>query len=207
MNKSYLHRLKLAARSKHRSEQRKVEFPAGQGVIPKDFIRMEPWEIEYLYMVALNVKHGILETGRFKGGSTLTFAHATSKPIFSIDIGPQDDNVLNSLLDQCKLSHNVNLIVGDSQHSKYDQVGSYDLLFVDGDHSFQGCLNDLNNWWDNLVVGGHVLCHDCYMGNEVQQAVIEFIKDKNVRVFLSPYIQSQHWLLPHGSLCHFQKVE
>lgn len=200
-----LKRLKRAARTKHKTTQRAHQFVDGKDIIPTDFIRLEPWEIDYLYMLGKQAKLGVLETGRYRGGSTLVFAHACSVPIYSIDLEPQDDTYLVSLIGSCDVQSDVKLIVGDSQKTKYNDVKQYDLLFIDGDHSFQGCLNDLNNWWDSLAPGGHVVCHDCYFGNEVQDAVVAFLKDKNVNIYLTPYIQKDHWFLPYGSLCHFQK--
>lgn len=198
-------RLKQAARTKNLFH-RASELPSGSGILFKEMIRMEPWEIDYLIMVGKRVQHGVVELGRYNGGSTVVFAHVTNLPIYSIDISPQNDEKLVSLFNQCNVGSNVHLIVGDSQHVKYPEVKHYDLLFVDGDHSYQGCLNDLNNWWDGLKVGGHVLCHDSYFGNEVQDAIHEFLKDKQVNIYLSPYNPARHWYMPYGSLCHFQKL-
>ncbi len=201
--------LKGSCRTKHldvrKNEQVERDF---RSFIPKDYLRLEPWEIEYLYLIGKRSKFGILETGRFQGGSTLVFAHANKDvPIYSIDINPIDDQLLGTVMSQCKVARNdVHLIIGDSQKTKYTVIHRYDVLFVDGDHSYQGCLNDLNNWWDQLEVGGHVVCHDCYFGNEVQDAVLDFISNKNVRIFISPYNPNAHKNMPHGSLCHFQKL-
>ena len=209
-NSSKMIRLVQAARTKHKqvARVRADEYIDTEGDIPRDFIRMEPWEIRYLYSVCTHARHRVVEIGRFKGGSTLIAAHATQLPIFSVDLAPQDDIYLQHLMQVCGVGTNVTLVVGDSQKTKYN-VGPYDVLFVDGDHSYEGCLNDLNNWWDELAPGGHVVCHDCYLGKHsgegVQDAVCEFLKDKQVNIFLTPYIQQNHWALPHGSLCHFQK--
>ena len=196
------------ARTKHLSPYN-LTLPVSH-LIPKDFIRQEPWEIEYLFMLAKRAKSGILETGRWNGGSALVFKYANKNiPIYSIDIAPQNDTYFLTLLQKNNLSSdNLHLIVGDSQNSKYAEIKKYDLLFIDGDHSYNGCLNDLKNWFDGLEVGGHVVLHDCYFGCEVQDAVLDFTKDKNVRFFSSPYIPSylSHKRLPNGSLCHFQKL-
>jgi predicted O-methyltransferase YrrM len=199
--------LKQASRTKHSGRLKNSQYkPHTNSYIPKEFIRMEPWEIEYLYMLGKQAKVGILETGRFRGGSTTVFAHANRDvPIYSIDLEPQDDVALARLMQDNNFGSNVQMIVGDSQHSKYDQIKQYDLMFIDGDHSYAGCLADLNNWWNELAPGGHVVCHDCYFGNEVQDAVVEFLKNKQVNIYLTPYIQAEHWHLPYGSLCHFQK--
>jgi hypothetical protein len=100
---------------------------------------------------------------------------------------------------------NVELLVGDSQTTKYSQIGGIDLLFVDGDHSYEGCLRDLENWWPHVVPNGHVVLHDCYFPNPPQKAVIDFIKSHDVEVIRSPHIPPTHWHSPAGSLAHFVK--
>ena len=177
-------------------------------VIPPEYIRLEPWEMEYLYSVAKFAKKGIVELGRFNGGSTIVLSMANTKlKKYSIDIKPQDDDKCLRLLEQLNCNNNLNLIVGDSQKAKYDYIKSYDFLFVDGDHSYNGCLNDLNNWWDALEPGGHVILHDCYLGSEVQEATVDFLANKNVNIIISPYRGSEHWHnRASGSLCHFIKL-
>lgn len=38
--------------------------------------------------------------------------------------------------------------------------GSLDLVFIDGDHSFNGCLNDITNYLPKLKSGGIMAGHD-----------------------------------------------
>lgn len=175
--------------------------------IPREFIRLDPWEVEYLYMIANRAKTGILEIGRYKGGSTLLMALANADAnIFSIDISPVDDDSLKKLLDDFDIGHNLEIIVGDSQQEKYSQISNIDVMFIDGDHSYEGCSNDLNNWWDTLNVGGHVIMHDCYYLNGVQDAALEFINKHDVELITSPYISRWHCRNSKGSLFHFVKV-
>jgi len=188
-------------------KKNRIDYRIGKAtVIPANFIRQEPWEIEYLYMLAHYSKVGILETGRFNGGSTLISSLANNNvPIHSIDFDPKDDNYLLDILQKLNIGSNVNMIVGDSQKTKYDSIDKIDLLFVDADHSKEGCLNDMVNWWDNLVTGGHMVLHDCYFGCEVQDAVIEFIAEHDVEIVISPYKSHEHRRYPQGSFCHFIK--
>jgi predicted O-methyltransferase YrrM len=42
----------------------------------------------------------------------------------------------------------------------WDKTRSIDLLFIDGDHSEQGCMQDWTDWSPLVSVGGHVIFHD-----------------------------------------------
>jgi hypothetical protein len=83
-------------------------------------------------------KRGILEIGRFNGGSVFLMACANpAVPIYSIDIAPQDDARLREIFRTQGVGANVKLIVGDSQRERSPEVGSFDVLLVDGDHSYE----------------------------------------------------------------------
>lgn len=170
------------------------------------FMRMEPWEIEYLFALAARARRGILETGRAHGGSTFCMACANAGvPIRSIDIAPVNDERLAALFEEVGVGDNVELVVGDSQHGDYPGVEELDLLFIDGDHSYAGCTADLDQWYPRVVPGGHVVLHDCYFGSDVREAVIDFIDVHAVDVIQQPYISASHWRTPAGSLAHFRR--
>jgi predicted O-methyltransferase YrrM len=196
-----------SARTKHvsrlfplRLKHVRYPIPLTSG-IPKGFIRLCPWEVEYLFALARRAKVGILEVGRFNGGSAFVMSCANPRvPIHSIDIAPQNDGLLRKMFEQHGVGKNVHLIVGDSQHTRYDQIKSADLVFIDGDHSYAGCTADIVNWFDIVTPGGHVLFHDSYLGNPVQDAVQDFIDSRNdVEVVISPLMGKRHWRSPTGS--------
>lgn len=178
--------------------------------IPDEFIRLDPNELEYLFIVASHSKKSIVEIGRFNGGSLLVFALANKiVPIYSIDNNPKDDNKLRNIFKEMEIGNNVNLIVGDSQNTHYDKINNYDFLFIDGDHSYNGCLNDLNNWWDKLEVGGDLILHDSYFGSEVQNAILDFCRSKKEKIttIVSPinFGKRDCQKFKNGSLCHLKK--
>jgi len=179
-----------------------------QSGLPADFIRLDPWEMEYLFTVASRARRGIVETGRFNGGSCFLLACAAPDvPIHSIDCAPQDDELLQRLFQWQGVGRNVELIVGDSQKTKYPQIGAIDILFIDGDHSYDGCLNDIVNWYDHLVPNGHLIFHDSYLGEwGVQDAIADFMDGHpELQVVQSPFIGTHYWLYPNGSMAHLIK--
>jgi predicted O-methyltransferase YrrM len=176
--------------------------------IPPEFIRLDPWEMTYLMWAGSKARRGIVEVGRYNGGSTLIFAIINPDvPIYSIDIAPRDDERLRSVLAGEQAGENVHLLIGDSQHGQFEEVPDqgYDLLFIDGDHSYEGCLADLENWWPGLAAGGSLLLHDCYHGCPVQAATEDFLaRNEAIRV-RGHNIPAAHWLTAEGSIAHFVK--
>ena len=56
---------------------------------------------------------------------------------------------------------------------------SLDAVFIDGDHTYNAVLADLNFWWNKVRTGGQILGDD-YWIDTVKNAVIEFAKQKNL---------------------------
>ena len=185
---------------------RRVHYPAPAPEIPPEFIRLDPWEAEYLFMVAARARHGIVETGRFNGGSVFLMACANPDvPIHSVDIAPQNDERLLSLIRDTGIGGHIDLITGDSQNCKYAQIDAFDVLFIDGDHSYDGCTRDMENWYADLLPGGHMVLHDSYHGCPVMDACIDFMNRHDVIAHLSPWKHNNHSTHPAGSMMHFQK--
>ncbi len=195
------------ADSRKTTKNKRSYFLHSKTTIPTEFMRMEPWEGEYLFMLAARAKQGVVEIGRFNGGSLFLMASANDQvPLYSVDIAPQNDDLLKSLLEGHEIGANANIIVGDSQNTKYDEIGPVDLLFVDGDHSYVGCTKDLENWFEKVVPGGHIVLHDCYHGSPVLDSVLDFSTRHPVRFVNSPYIGREHWHVPTGSMVHLIKT-
>jgi hypothetical protein len=201
--------LRLAARvllGKAETTGKRFFAPPGTSELPREFIRLDPWEAGYVYAVAQRAEHGIVEIGRFNGGSTFLFACANQHvPIWSVDIAPRDDHLLTRLLAVTDVGGKVELIVADSHRDELSQIGDFDLLFVDGDHTRAGALADLETFFPRLRAGGDVLVHDCYPEMEVQLAVFDFLARHDVQIVRSPDISSLHWHTEAGSIAHFRK--
>ena len=174
----------------------------------RHFICLCPWEASYLYMVASKAKHGILEIGRFNGGSTflLKAACMPNVKIHSIDIAPRNDKNLMNKLDHYLSRENVYLHVCDSRKTTLHNDIDYDILWIDGDHSFEGCLSDLRTFFPRLKPNGHLLLHDAYEGSEVLDAIMAFQRETPELIPINNiYKTSFYYQDPHGSIAHFMK--
>jgi predicted O-methyltransferase YrrM len=136
-------------------------------------------EAAYLYRIAKSVAAGrLVEIGRFKGGGTLLLASAMGRDavLDSFDIhaitsvydgragarsmaGTELDAELRAALQRFGVSDRVRLHVADSTRAPAEP-GSCDLVFVDGDHSYDGARRDYEHWRPALRPGGHLLFHD-----------------------------------------------
>jgi len=191
-------------------EYRPHEFIENDGencILPNEYIRLCPWEARYLSTVANSAKHGIVEIGRYYGGSTLVLAQSAKEHVIihSFDNEPQNDDELASFIDRLGYK-NINLYVHDSTDPGPSRFIDYDLLFIDGDHTYDGVYKDLEAWYDNLMIGGHVLFHDCYVGYYIQEAIMDFTLGRNVQFYTSPFKSIQYWSNDSGSICHFRKL-
>ena len=72
---------------------------------------------------------------------------------------------------------------------------SIDLAFVDGDHSYDGCLKDLNHIFPKMKPNSIILCHDATPDSEVAKSIREFCNNMNltdVRAYQGSSIVSIH---------------
>ncbi len=134
-----------------------VSNPTNKGLLLLQFD-----EAAHLFRLARS-KPGaqILEIGRCHGGSAFLLAVAgdADSMVTSIDIAPQNDELLQIALKKSELAHKVNLLVGHSAASEA-KADFYDLVFVDGDHSYEGVLNDYEHWKKAVKPGGHLVFHN-----------------------------------------------
>jgi predicted O-methyltransferase YrrM len=128
-------------------------------------------EAALLYRLARDADSGpFAEIGRFKGGSTLIFAAALPDGVelWSYDLhvalrtdmpGAELDAELRGALERYGLAQKVHLLVADSRTVE-PPPGPLELLFVDGDHSYEGAKADFERWSAFVRPGGRLLFHD-----------------------------------------------
>lgn len=152
-------------------------------------------EAALLYRLARHAGRATLaEIGRFKGGSTVVMASAMApgSNLWSYDLhiplrpglpGAALDRDLSDALERLGVSEGVHLVIGDSRTVEMP-TADLDVLFIDGDHSYEGARADFLRWGPRVRPGGHLLFHDAVdtggYGNVypgVQQAVAEVALD------------------------------
>jgi hypothetical protein len=107
-------------------------------------------EAALLWKAVKATSGNILETGRNLAGSTVLLAAAAdpSRAIYSIDNRSNENAVCKDFLARSENKARVRLLVADSRVPLPDL--RFGLLFIDGDHTFEGVLADVIAHWNAL---------------------------------------------------------
>jgi hypothetical protein len=72
---------------------------------------------------------------------------------------------------------------------------TFDLIYIDADHTYEGIKRDLNDWYPKVKKGGMFCGHDYvnkiartpggHLKFEVARAVDEFVRDNNISTFFT----------------------
>lgn len=169
-----------------------------QGQAPHSAITGVPgWETDAEQNLLLELaaavpeKGNIVEIGAEFGMSTSLFAKGAheSVSIVSVDLFPE--NLLGMHLGnlaEAGFADRTKQIAAPSKDAAADwgpkkKPTPIDLLFIDGDHTFEGVKADIDNWIKFVPVGGVVAFHDCacatnrlphYLHFEVTRALSEW---------------------------------
>lgn len=119
-----------------------------------------------------------LEVGVDKGKS-LSIAHMVAKEqvnIYGVDL--RDDPEVEGTA----------FFQGNSQDiAKVWEGSEINVLFIDGDHTYEGCKADINAWYPHMANKGVMLFHDADETSPgVVQAIEEFAEEHKLKVFYSP---------------------
>jgi len=143
------------------------DFKTKDYYLPTDphIIRMTYGEAKLLGKYCQKAKKGILEIGRFFGGSTYFIVNSSPEdiPVLSVDkknhikiysspkevphrrlkntYASKDYNKVVNYLNNVQKSKKLTLLNIDSKNLKLKDP--YDVIFIDGDHSYEGVKNDV----------------------------------------------------------------
>lgn len=123
----------------------------------------------------------IVEVGTYVGTSTICLAKAQmlkgdGRAITAVDIKKQPS--LDATLERAGVTDFVQLVTSRSNDLAASWDRPIELLWIDGDHSYEGCLMDILAWERHVQPGGIVAFHDYANGTGVAQA----IRDSLVRM-------------------------
>lgn len=151
-----------------------VEVGVAEGYFSADMLR---WGIEMLWMVD-NWSHipNVKGDGNSPQSWHIMNYEAAIRRTHRPEFGKTTINVVRGL------SHEVSHVVPDN---------SLDLVYIDADHSYDGVMSDLKNWFPKLKVGGIVALHD-YINPAygVKRAVADFTHGKYT-VHLLPELKDE----------------
>lgn len=176
-------------------------------IMNRGILRMDFDEAAYIFKLASSLKNAnLLEIGRYEGGSIILLATAIDKnsKITSIDINPKNDTALKKVLGEAKLDNKVELIIDNANNVKAEP-NKYNLIFIDGDHSYQGVKKDYEHWRIALRPKGHLIFHDSAHSREFSSwapgvgKLVEEI-DQRGKDYLTKVKEI-------GSITHFVKTE
>jgi len=120
------------------------------------------WMLPIMWSVARKYEKGVFaEIGTRSGVSTTMFALAARDvggKVYTIDISDEDANEAAHNLGVSGLSGFVRMMRGDSRTTDFPEP--IDVLFIDGDHSYEGVKADFERHEPNVKDDGVIFFHD-----------------------------------------------
>ena len=130
--------------------------------------KLEPADHLKLFECGYHARGSILEIGRLHGKSTIVLALGVrdaghGAPITSIDLEPRYEAAARKNLREHGVEDDaVTLLSGDSSEVVASLPGLFDIVFVDGDHGYDGVCRDILAVSRVLADGAVVAFHDYY---------------------------------------------
>lgn len=108
-----------------------------------------------------------LEIGAFCGASTALMSMSPKKTnIISLDVDDSKEEIISSNIQKFGLEHNTfQFIAGDSKSKQTidvvkSLVNGVDILYIDGDHSYNAVIEDFLNYKEFVNKGGYIIFDD-----------------------------------------------
>lgn len=123
------------------------------------------YDIANLYPKNYNITY--VEIGCYAGGSACLMLQRPNTQVVSIDLGqPISPNIVHQNVNKLNtLKNKYNYLQGNSQtYEMVEQlkelISEIDILFIDGDHSYQGTFNDFILYEGLVKKGGYIVFDD-----------------------------------------------
>jgi predicted O-methyltransferase YrrM len=132
----------------------------------------------------------ILEIGRSKGHSLALFKYLwPNSKVVSVDVIYHKE--VGRVLDYFSASGSIDIVNGDITRFNGDQI--FDLVLIDGDHSYQGAKLDWDSIQKNIAPGSIVLFDDLGHGGGCGKVFYDIKNDYKTEV-----IKNQQGIECHG---------
>lgn len=150
-------------------------------------------EVEVLMGLATNLAFGnaIVEVGSYRGRSTIAMAlgslRGRKNKVYAIDphvnfvgvlgavFGPQDLKAFYENIVTTKVGEIVYVVsLPSANAAKAWETINIELLFIDGDHSYEGVRTDFESWIPYVIKNGIIAFHD-YQVSGVSQLLQEIV--------------------------------
>lgn len=130
-----------------------------------------------------------VEIGCYAGGSSCLMLQRPNTTVVSIDLGePIDPIIVKNNVDKLNnLNNPYTYIKGNSQSIETRNklmkiIDNIDILFIDGDHSYDGVVKDFNMYSNLVNQGGYIVFddyNDSIYSPSVKLAVDDIVKKLN----------------------------
>ena len=140
-----------------------------------------------LYSLATRLQKGaiLVEIGSHLGGSSQFLACAAQRlsgKLYCVDTWKSHGMTIQRGDTYDEFARNIRSygskvipLRGYSKEIASQFIDQIDLLFIDGDHSYDGCLTDIQAWSPHLVSGATVIFHDYSWADGVRSVIEEMI--------------------------------
>lgn len=144
-------------------------------------------EVDFIKKLATDIKARnpvIVNIGAGAGTSGLAFREARpDADLYTVDISPGGplgglDSERNAF-DGADLLYPTQ-ILGDSKEVGKEWRLKIDLLFIDGDHTTDGVIGDIDAWIDHVKRGGIIVFHDYGINDNNKWSNIKVVVDERM---------------------------
>lgn len=134
----------------------------------------------------------VVEIGAYRGGSTIALAlgiqeagrgkvtsidpHLPATGIYGGNFSQEDHRIYLENLERFGVASWVDHLCTDSRAAANDWTSPIDLLWVDGDHSYEGVASDITLWTSFVRDHGIVIFDDVEPGSEVEAAIRDHLQ-------------------------------
>jgi len=157
----------------HRAFHAKMMFDSHSGL---NFIGVDLWEKHFQQSTSYLDSSGQLP-GRFRDEDLAKAWHREAERVLS----PYS-------------THATLFCESSIDNARRWENGFFDFVYIDADHSYKACMDDLKAWFPKVRKGGIIAGHDYGCGG-VHQALLEFFQfEENVRPNSAEELKGRCWL-------------